>query len=87
MSSDEHQAEWRNLAEQASKEMDATKLLHFVTELDHLLEHDGLGGQLRKINLLQANFIKKSASPAVASGVQDFVNALVRDAVKSPSLP
>jgi hypothetical protein len=34
-----HQAEWMNLAELASKEMDATKLLAVLTELNHRLEH------------------------------------------------
>jgi hypothetical protein len=48
MSNDELQQEWRNLAEQASKEMDATILLHFVTELNHLLEHDEQGGHTPK---------------------------------------
>jgi hypothetical protein len=38
MSSDVYEAEWKNLAEQASREMDGSKLLDLVTELNWVLE-------------------------------------------------
>ncbi len=48
MSHDESQPEWKDLAEQASQEMDTAKLLFLVTELNRVLEHGEQEAQKRR---------------------------------------